>query len=576
MTKLLKIAILSATVGGSSVVVGTVVGTQTTSNIVEQDSDINDSNNGDNSSSNGSGSNILTKAKYVQKLTYIEKIIANEYSQSAFEEVLFNNQTNIINTILNNNNLFNGVDLTYVKNSCELVDNVLNAKYVISLKKGFCWEDNSINSSKQLIVTFTNIDVYQFTSFVPQTDEYMNEVIVSNDQEFANHFGSELYNGTFLNNLKHQASWNGVSIEINNCDALARIVYINATPIDGYKWSDNTNETKVVTIKVLNSTIKSSRMPINSTFNPELSFTTNSELNQYFENFAFDDMSQFTNNNQFKNVDIKYCLNSANISKKQIKLLVTPKQGYAWEDGTKNTSELIVSLNIKQATPAKKYASVGSFNGESLYLKQEPIASINNHQGWNQAFESINWSDYNNIFTTNYGFSNVSVNYQKNSYSNQMFYIEIKPLDGYVWQNGGYSFVNGSLVWQNGDNSNTRIYRVRFNNKPKVAVSLPSILTINYGSSISMSYNQFVSDYNNAKTNVSQLANQYFADYGVICYNTTSYISKISNTSNSTTFNITFDLNNQSHFQEQFYWADSSSPYSSKTVGITYMNLVVK
>lgn len=224
------------------------------------------------------------------------------------------------------------------------------------------------------------------------------------------------------------------------------IFFITATPNDGFKWSDNTNEARDIQVTWTNlPRIADASYPTSSAFTVTLnknggikdSSTLNTYLNTLFSS-STDAQSNIykylKDSSKYSNVDITYNLNSANYDQNICSVTITPKSGHTFSDNTTAGRKVNVSLTIDKNTWSAAVPTSDTF------AKSIEIADATNSLKLDTYLKTAfkNTSDGASLFKNKSLYTNVTVEYDNMSanYDANTFRIKVTPKTGYAWSNG--------------------------------------------------------------------------------------------------------------------------------------------
>lgn len=213
-----------------------------------------------------------------------------------------------------------------------------------------------------------------------------------------------------------------------------------ATPVEKHAWSDGSLGSKTIKITFINVNVvpiiySDAEAPTMDIFNLKVSLSRKSdlELNNFLSNLNLNILN-FANYAEYgmhyKNVELSYVENSANVDTKTFNIRVYPTVKHEWVTGGDMQKIITVSINdlvIVSATAPN----------ESNYVSTIELLKSNDEL----LNEHLMQIDFNNskLLENTTDFNNVDLKYIQNSanVNEQTFSLTATPLEGHEWTTGG-------------------------------------------------------------------------------------------------------------------------------------------
>lgn len=325
-------------------------------------------------------------------------------------------------TYFSNNKEYKNVTTSYVEGSA----NYENSTFIISVTPTSQSKWENTEGSKTVIVTIKNLDKNSRDASATETNVTLDVATtpVSNDGDLNTYLKSN------FNSLKSHISGTYENVDVAYKDNSANYndanFRITVTPKSDHAWSNGSTESKDVTVSLTKMAKLASAENV-TTYNDSISKVTNStDLNTYLKtNF---DSSKL--NGTLSNVDITFVDGSAKTEGNTFKVNVTPKSGFVWSNGEKDSKEFTVTTSVT-LNDAIAPASTDNFTS-SISSKE-----VTNNSTFNAKLTDL-FKDNNNLKKLSGTYTNVSISYVSNSasYNNSQFKISVTPTSGHAWSDG--------------------------------------------------------------------------------------------------------------------------------------------
>ncbi|MDE5545551.1 MAG: hypothetical protein K2I76_02975, partial [Malacoplasma sp.] len=300
---------------------------------------------------------------------------------------------------------------------------------------------------------------------IPTNDEFVYSIdnfnVLPNvlvDEYLQNLFAKENffdeYKGSFTNSSEYANV--AITYKKNSVNEINKTFELLATPINGKTWSDNTNETKTITVNIKNIETADAVAPDKNTvvsYNREIDGTflkTNQDLNSLLSQLFSEDQSAYFPN--FKNVKFTYILQTADLTNRTFKMIVAPLDKHNWNDkdqfgkfGNQVTYTVkltnFVILNVNDAEAPKQ-------NTVPLFNALVDGTNVKSDKDLNNEIKSLfSSSDQSSNFVDTQGkqvFKNVKVSFYENSakLQDKTFKVQVSLKDGHSWSDSSKELPN--------------------------------------------------------------------------------------------------------------------------------------
>ncbi|MDE7112385.1 MAG: hypothetical protein K2N92_02170, partial [Malacoplasma sp.] len=300
---------------------------------------------------------------------------------------------------------------------------------------------------------------------IPTNDEFVYSIdnfnVLPNvlvDEYLQNLFAKENffdeYKGSFTNSSEYANV--AITYKKNSVNEINKTFELLATPINGKTWSDNTNETKTITVNIKNIETADAVAPDKNTvvsYNREIDGTflkTNQDLNSLLSQLFSEDQSAYFPN--FKNVKFTYILQTADLTNRTFKMIVAPLDKHNWTDkdqfgkfGNQVTYTVkltnFVILNVNDAEAPKQ-------NTVPLFNALVDGTNVKSDKDLNNEIKSLfSSSDQSSNFVDTQGkqvFKNVKVSFYENSakLQDKTFKVQVSLKDGHSWSDSSKELPN--------------------------------------------------------------------------------------------------------------------------------------
>ncbi|MDE5841537.1 MAG: hypothetical protein K2H11_01000, partial [Malacoplasma sp.] len=300
---------------------------------------------------------------------------------------------------------------------------------------------------------------------IPTNDEFVYSIdnfnVLPNvlvDEYLQNLFAKENffdeYKGSFTNSSEYANV--AITYKKNSVNEINKTFELLATPINGKTWSDNTNETKTITVNIKNIETADAVAPDKNTvvsYNREIDGTflkTNQDLNNLLSQLFSEDQSAYFPN--FKNVKFTYILQTADLTNRTFKMIVAPLDKHNWTDkdqfgkfGNQVTYTVkltnFVILNVNDAEAPKQ-------NTVPLFNALVDGTNVKSDKDLNNEIKSLfSSSDQSSNFVDTQGkqvFKNVKVSFYENSakLQDKTFKVQVSLKDGHSWSDSSKELPN--------------------------------------------------------------------------------------------------------------------------------------
>ncbi|MDE6429435.1 MAG: hypothetical protein K2K18_02910, partial [Malacoplasma sp.] len=300
---------------------------------------------------------------------------------------------------------------------------------------------------------------------IPTNDEFVYSIdnfnVLPNvlvDEYLQNLFAKENffdeYKGSFTNSSEYANV--AITYKKNSVNEINKTFELLATPINGKTWSDNTNETKTITVNIKNIETADAVAPDKNTvvsYNREIDGTflkTNQDLNSLLSQLFLEDQSAYFPN--FKNVKFTYILQTADLTNRTFKMIVAPLDKHNWTDkdqfgkfGNQVTYTVkltnFVILNVNDAEAPKQ-------NTVPLFNALVDGTNVKSDKDLNNEIKSLfSSSDQSSNFVDTQGkqvFKNVKVSFYENSakLQDKTFKVQVSLKDGHSWSDSSKELPN--------------------------------------------------------------------------------------------------------------------------------------
>ncbi|MDE5767550.1 MAG: hypothetical protein K2H56_03300 [Malacoplasma sp.] len=179
---------------------------------------------------------------------------------------------------------------------------------------------------------------------------------------FKNKISNSQYEGFIEKNFANADQYTNVNITYvpDSASFATNSFQVYATPIEDAIWENTKDDSsqRIVTVKIDNSAKSpDATVPIkskNSSFNVAIkdkNIKTNTDLNKWLSNYfkttyKLTDFTPATPDNIFKNVNLSYVENSADLANKSFKVKATPLAGHAWANNTFYKNTIVDSFDM--------------------------------------------------------------------------------------------------------------------------------------------------------------------------------------------------------------------------------------
>ncbi|MDE5841857.1 MAG: hypothetical protein K2N92_01195, partial [Malacoplasma sp.] len=339
---------------------------------------------------------------------------------------------------------------------------------------------------------------------IPTNDEFVYSIDHFNslpdfllDQYLQKLFAETNFFEEYKDSFKNSSEYSNVVVTYkkDSVNEVNKTFELLVTPVSGKTWSNKTNDAKTVVVNIKNiedldaeapssDVVVSYNRKIDGTF-----FKNNADLNKYLYELFLEDQSEYFSvpegNLNFKNVNISYFLQTADLSNKTFKVSVSPQDKHNWNESLKYSNS--VTFTVKMTNFVKQNdAEAPKENTVALFNKLVDGTKIKTNNDLNTYLKNLFSTDQSANLADAEGnsvFKNVKIIYYDNSANleNKTFKILVYPKDGHTWIDS-LANLPGSFFLQVKINNFT-VAGIRDSLTPRTAASFTKpVLSTNFSS----------------------------------------------------------------------------------------------